>query len=69
VNTDQGYMTSAEVARRLRVSQTTVARWVRDGTMTAVRIGRQYRFRAGDVQAIENNVYAKGAEGHGQTEG
>jgi excisionase family DNA binding protein len=69
VDTDQGYLTSAEVARRLRVSQTTIARWVRDGTMTAVRIGRQYRFRASDVQAVENNVYAKGAEGHGQTEG
>ncbi|MGI8774975.1 MAG: helix-turn-helix domain-containing protein [Actinomycetota bacterium] len=43
------FLTVAEVARQLRVSNMTVYRLVRSGQLPAVRVGRGYRLREADV--------------------
>lgn len=43
------FVTVAEVAEMLRVSNMTVYRLVQSGQLPAVRIGRSYRIRAEDV--------------------
>lgn len=43
--------TAAEVAERLRVSTMTIYRLIRSGELPAVRIGRNYRVRQGDLEA------------------
>ncbi|MCA1705954.1 MAG: helix-turn-helix domain-containing protein [Actinobacteria bacterium] len=43
------FATVGEVARQLRVSNMTVYRLVKAGDLPAVRVGRGYRIREGDV--------------------
>ena len=43
------FVTVAEVAGQLRVSNMTVYRLVQGGQLPAVRVGRSYRIRADDV--------------------
>lgn len=47
-------MTAAEVADAAKVTRTTVSRWVRDGSLPAIRLpgGRTLRFRRADVDAL-----------------
>jgi excisionase family DNA binding protein len=42
-------MTANEVADLLRVSTMTVYRLIRSGELPAVRVGRNYRVRSGDL--------------------
>jgi excisionase family DNA binding protein len=42
-------LTAAEVAEQLRVSTMTVYRLIRRGELPAVRVGRNYRVRAADL--------------------
>ncbi|MFN2389989.1 MAG: helix-turn-helix domain-containing protein [Actinomycetota bacterium] len=51
------YLTVAEVARRLRVSNMTVYRIVKAGQLAAVRVGRGYRIREADVQRYLQQRY------------
>lgn len=44
-------LTASEVADRLRVSTMTVYRLIRRGELAAVRVGRNYRVRAADLEA------------------
>jgi excisionase family DNA binding protein len=43
------FLTVAEVARYLRVSETTVWRWCTSGKLPAFRIGRSWRVRRDDL--------------------
>lgn len=45
-------LTSREVARRLAVSNRTVARLVAGGHLSVVRLGRAARFREADLEAL-----------------
>jgi excisionase family DNA binding protein len=47
----QRLLTAAEVAEDLRVSTMTVYRLIRRGELPAVRVGRNYRVRLGDLEA------------------
>lgn len=47
---DHSLLTAAEVADRLRVSTMTVYRLIRRGELPAVRVGRNYRVRAVDLE-------------------
>jgi excisionase family DNA binding protein len=38
------YLTSEEVLKMLRISKPTLGRWAREGTIPALRLGRQLRF-------------------------
>ncbi|MHB8516692.1 MAG: helix-turn-helix domain-containing protein [Dehalococcoidia bacterium] len=45
-------LTVSEVAQRLRVSRTTVWRWVHAGRLRALRVGRGIRVREEDVERV-----------------
>ncbi|HEV8574101.1 MAG TPA: helix-turn-helix domain-containing protein [Dehalococcoidia bacterium] len=57
---EQGeYITASEAARDLRVSRTTIWRWVREGRLAAYHVGgRTLRIRRDDVQkALRPVIY------------
>ncbi|NTW02896.1 MAG: helix-turn-helix domain-containing protein [Oscillochloris sp.] len=45
-------LTIPEVARYLRVSETTVWRWCSSGKLPAFRIGRSWRVRSNDLNLL-----------------
>ena len=54
------FLTVAEVAKRLRVSNMTVYRLVKSGQMAAVRVGRGYRIEESDVFRYLEQRYMEG---------
>ncbi len=59
---DDDLLTEAEAAERMRVALVTLRRWRKQGTAPpSRRIGRQYRYRRGDVERwIEQSPPAGG---------
>jgi excisionase family DNA binding protein len=53
------FLTVAEVARMLRVSNMTVYRLVNGGELPAVRIGKSYRLREDDVDKYIADRYTQ----------
>lgn len=53
------YVTVAEVADQLRVSNMTVYRLVQSGQLAAVRVGRSYRIREDDVDRYIAGQYTQ----------
>ena len=53
------FVTVAEVAGRLRVSNMTVYRLVQSGQLPAVRVGRSYRIRENDVDRFLADQYTQ----------
>lgn len=53
------FVTVAEVADQLRVSNMTVYRLVQSGELPAVRIGRSYRIREDDVDKYLSSRYTQ----------
>jgi len=53
------YLTVAEVAAQLRVSNMTVYRLVQSGELAAVRVGRSYRIREDDVDRFLAERYTQ----------
>ena len=51
------FMTVAEVARQLRVSNMTVYRLIKSGDMPALRVGRSFRLREEDVRKYLEQRY------------
>ena len=47
------FLRTAEVASRLNVAVRTIRLWAECGVVPALKIGRQWRFRAADIQKIE----------------
>lgn len=45
-------LTIEEAAQRLRVSETTIRRWKRSGTLPTQRVGRRVLVRSADVLAV-----------------
>jgi excisionase family DNA binding protein len=54
-----GFVTVAEVAEQLRVSNMTVYRLIQSGALPAVRVGRSYRIRAADVDRYLADQYTQ----------
>jgi len=46
------FLTVPEVADRLRVQRMTVYRWIEDGKLPAMQIGKHYRIKASDLDAL-----------------
>ena len=55
----QSFVTVAEVARQLRVSNMTVYRLINAGELPAVRVGKSYRLREEDVDAYLASRYTQ----------
>ena len=57
-------LTVAEVADHMRVSSMTVYRLIKAGALKAVRVGKNYRIRTGDLDAYlqSSSVTNNGAE-------
>ena len=53
------FVTVAELAAELRVSNMTVYRLVQSGQLPAVRVGRSYRIRAADVDRYLAEQYTR----------
>ena len=49
-------MTLDQVAQYLQVSTRTVQRLIADGSLTGIKVGRQWRFRSTDVAAALVNL-------------
>lgn len=54
-------MTVAEVAEVMRVSNMTVYRLIKDGQLSAFRVGKNYRVRQSDVDRYLTEREVKGA--------
>jgi len=56
-------LTTAEVAALLRISPRTVRLWAECSELPALRIGRQWRFRVGDISEwFKRGVHDEGNE-------
>lgn len=44
------YVTTEDVARRYHVNKQTVRRWVREGKLDPLKVGRRYLYRDEDVR-------------------
>jgi excisionase family DNA binding protein len=56
---ESSFVTVAEVARQLRVSNMTVYRLIQAGHLPAVRVGRSYRIRDVDVDRYLADQYTQ----------
>lgn len=50
-NSDLQLLTVNEVAEMLRVSNMTVYRLIKSGTLAAIRVGKNYRVKSADLDA------------------
>jgi len=57
--TKSNFVTVSEVARQLRVSNMTVYRLINAGDLPAVRVGKSYRIREGDLDAYLSGRYTQ----------
>lgn len=57
--TESSFVTVAEVAAQLRVSNMTVYRLIQSGQLAAVRVGRSYRIRDADVDRYLADQYTQ----------
>jgi excisionase family DNA binding protein len=48
----EGFLTTAQAIKELGVSAATLRRWVKEGRVEAVKIGKQLRFRQTDVRGV-----------------
>lgn len=46
------FLTVPEVAERLRVRTMTIYRWIEAGKLPALQVGKHYRIRASDLEAM-----------------
>ncbi len=48
------FMTTHEIAELLKVSEATVRTWIHEGELRAIRVGREFRVVAKDLEAFVN---------------
>jgi excisionase family DNA binding protein len=67
-NNGDVFLRTAEVASRLNVAVRTIRLWAECGVVPALKIGRQWRFRAADIHKIEmkGNIDVKDISGSRQ---
>ena len=59
---DESYMTVAEVAETLKLNQQTVRNWIDSGAMPALRVGRRVRIKRSDFERLLADSYNAGAQ-------
>jgi excisionase family DNA binding protein len=58
---EETYLTVAEVAETLKLNQQTVRNWIDQGSLPALRVGRRVRIKRSDFQRILEESYSAGA--------
>ena len=49
-STMEKYLTTKEISSVLKVQEVTVRRWIKNGKLPAIRFGREYRVKKGDLE-------------------
>jgi excisionase family DNA binding protein len=57
---DETYLTVAEVAETLKLNQQTVRNWIDQGSLPALRVGRRVRIKRSDFERILQEGYSAG---------
>lgn len=65
---DQSFLTVAEVAATLKLNQQTVRNWIEQGSLPALRVGRRVRIRRSDFERLLTDSYT-GTASAGTDEG
>jgi excisionase family DNA binding protein len=61
-STEDEFLTVAEVAEKLRVSQATIRNWLHEGRLAHVRIGRRVRIVRTDLERLIEFGYSGAAK-------
>ncbi len=56
--TEESFLTVAEVAEMLKLNQQTVRNWIDQGSLPAVRVGRRVRIKRSDFDRILEECYS-----------
>jgi excisionase family DNA binding protein len=64
---EESYLTVAEVAELLKLNQQTVRKWIDQGSLPALRVGRRVRIKRSDFDRVLAQSYTAG--GGGQNDG
>lgn len=57
--TKQEFYLVGELAERLRVSKMTIYRYLKDGKLTAHKIGKEYRIKKSEFESFLNQTSTK----------
>jgi excisionase family DNA binding protein len=57
---EETYLTVAEVAETLKLNQQTVRNWIDQGALPALRVGRRVRIKRSDFERILEDSYSAG---------
>jgi excisionase family DNA binding protein len=60
-DSEEEYLTVAQVAETLKLNQQTVRNWIDQGSMPALRVGRRVRIKRSDFERILSESYSAGA--------
>ncbi|MFZ0040770.1 MAG: helix-turn-helix domain-containing protein [Solirubrobacteraceae bacterium] len=58
---EESYLTVAEVAETLKLNQQTVRNWIDQGSLPALRVGRRVRIKRSDFERILEEGYSGAA--------
>jgi excisionase family DNA binding protein len=56
--TEESFLTVAEVAEMLKLNQQTVRNWIDQGSLPALRVGRRVRIKRSDFDRILEEAYS-----------
>lgn len=59
-NSEDSFLTVAEVAETLKLNQQTVRNWIDQGSLPALRVGRRVRIRRSDFDRLLEDGYSGG---------
>jgi excisionase family DNA binding protein len=68
-NSEDSFLTVAEVAETLKLNQQTVRNWIDQGSLPALRVGRRVRIRRSDFERLLEAGYTAGPEAGGGRSG
>src|SRR3984957_13174233 len=68
-DTQESFLTVAEVAELLRLNQQTVRNWIDQGSLPALRVGRRVRIKQSDLDQLLSDGYSSGPHAGGPDAG
>jgi excisionase family DNA binding protein len=67
--TEESYLTVAEVAETLKLNQQTVRNWIDQGSLPALRVGRRVRIKRSDFERVVSEGYRPRSGSSGRDQG